>query len=129
MDQFSGEKLRLSGIRNAFNGVPFQSVYGTSSISNIANGSYFVNGTEPSSADHPFILQRSVAARCVGFAVLLGHFDGQEAFWEAGNGDSSRFGRSFGHGIVFPWGRKSNSLGILFLFLFLFLFYFLDLIH
>jgi hypothetical protein len=29
----------------------------TSSISNIANESYFVNGTEPSSTDHPFILQ------------------------------------------------------------------------
>jgi hypothetical protein len=50
-----------------------------------------VNGTEPPSADHPFVLQRSVAARGVGPALLLRHDEeGQEEGVRGGeSGDAS----------------------------------------
>jgi hypothetical protein len=46
-----------------------------------------VNGTEPPSADHPFVPQRSIAACGVGAAVLLRHSDDYE---EEGMGGGER---------------------------------------
>jgi hypothetical protein len=50
-----------------------------------SSGNYFANGAEPSRTDHPFVLQRSVAACRIGLAVLLRHGEGQEEVGEAVN--------------------------------------------
>jgi hypothetical protein len=86
MDQFPRKKLVLLGDRN-----PCKSLTVPVGIWYIfyqyesPSGNYFANGAEPSSTDHPFVLQRSVAAGREGLAVVLRHAEGQEAVWEGAN--------------------------------------------
>jgi hypothetical protein len=43
----------------------------------IAYWDYFANGTESPSADHPFVLQRSISAGGIGQLFLLRHGEGR----------------------------------------------------